>query len=496
MPTLDAADREVDSVPADSVRATRSGRKRTRQSAASSASVDEEEGRSVVAESEEELKTAPEEHSQPRAKKRSAAQKTDEQVDNEETAASAPVSGTTSAGEPDPTSIAALAAAAGVSEYEYQRMQNIRLKQEQLERLNLTGLSGELGLLQRAAPVRAKSRPKEKRVPQVGMRRSSRSSVRDPNYVPPPPIYVPELSAAEMYKHSRKEGPLALKDAHAFELEEEDQKEYDAVLAAFDHALLLSDPRTAGLEKKALASSYMQPNPISLPKLRMLGEGVKMVKDRATVIRAHPTVSLTNDFTIVAAADKNGRLGLAKYENDASPSRWASTVQVAEYAPHVNSMVELIWSHADAHLLYSASRDGSVRRLDIEQRMFDEFFADDDDGVSGMGMAHDQDTLYVGNRDGCVHVVDARADAASRRKTSATHRVGVKAVNACVVSPVDPHLLVTGGLDRVVRAWDLRKMVADKPVQEWTHAAAINSVYFSPSGSMVRPDTRARWNEA
>lgn len=391
----------------------------------------------------------------------------------------------------DVATLEELAASAGVSVYEYTRQQNIRLKNEQLQLLNLSGISSELGLRTKPTPTRT-NKQKVKKEPQTGTRRSMRASVRDPNYQPPPPIYVPEISATDAYKGTRKEGPLTLKDALPGELDEEDEKNYRDVLNSFDSALLLSDRRVAGLTDAGV-SAYRQSGAINQSKLRMLGNpnhslSMKVVKGRATAVRVHPTASLTNDFSLVAASDKNGQVGIAKYSNVAPVSTWHETFQVAQYAPHVNSVVDLHWSTLDSHLLYSGARDGSVRVLDVSAGMFNEVFVEDAThgaSCSGLGLAPDHRSVLVGDRAGFVHMVDVRsADGKKRRGTRL--EAGNKSINACVIHPTDQNMLVTGGLDRVVRAWDLRRFVPDKPIKEWTHQQAINSVTFSTSGDHVR----------
>ena len=389
--------------------------------------------------------------------------------------------------EGDDPELESKAEAAGLSVYEYLRQEQIRKKNERLQQLNLLGLSGELGLRTRPSVPRSSTGSKKRdfATPREGVRRSSRTSVRDPNYVAPPPIYVPEMTTYE--RAERKEGPILFKDALPRRYEEEFETAYQNVLTAFDKVLFTNDDKYEDLSLKA-TDLYRQAGAISKSNLRMIGDpnqpGMKVVQVRATTVKVHPTASLTNDFSLVAAGDKDGHVGIARYSNTAPITKWHETFSVAMYAPHAEALLDLQWSARDSHLLYSASRDGSVRALNVAAGQFDEIYVDDSrSSMSGLGIAPDSNTLLVGNRDGEVHLVDVRSGDGARKKRSHTKYVcGTKSIHSCVLNPLDPTMLVTGGLDRVVRAWDIRKFVADQPIKEWQHTQRINSVNFSPSG--------------
>jgi hypothetical protein len=294
-----------------------------------------------------------------------------ENSDDDEAAAAAADMGAMIDGSPvDPDDPEAMAASLGLSLYEYNRQQNIRLKNEQLSLLNLSGMASEIGLKRASGGgAAAAGRKREKKAPQEGFRRSLRSSVRDPNYVPPDPIYVPELtsSSSGWGRPDRPEGPLAFADAQADKEQEAfETKEMDNVLATLKSSLTLADANTAAAAAAAEAA-YAAPRAISQSTMPMLGEGPKIIRSRATMLSFHPTASLHSNLSVLAAGDKNGHLSITSFANDAPVAKWIDTVQLAQYRPHVGTVVELQWgSAAERHALYSASRDGSVRRMDVE----------------------------------------------------------------------------------------------------------------------------------
>jgi len=405
------------------------------------------------------------------------------------------------AGEGEEKDVEALAASLGLSVYEYNRQQNIRLKNEQLSLLNLSGMASDIGL-KRAAPARAASgkKKRERAAPVEGVRRSLRSSVRDPNYVPPPEIYIPEFTSTPAWQRpERKDGPIPFEEALADkEMEQPEKDEMAAVLAQLKSAMTLSDSGALALAEKG-ANGYGVPRAITQASMPMLGEGPKIIKARATVLSFHPAASLGSTRSILAVGDKNGFVSVASFANDAPVAKWIDTVQVAQYAPHVGSVVELQWgSPSERHALYTASRDGSVRRMDLQASVFEELWTEDPEegsALSAMTVSPDRHTLYVGDRAGVLHVVDTRAGSAAssavtrKAKSSRadTHQMQLSqnAINSLSINPLDKHMLASAGKDRTVRVWDLRKVVADKPLASWEHAYSVNSVEFSPSGRMM-----------
>jgi hypothetical protein len=197
----------------------------------------------------------------------------------------------------------AIAESLGMSLYEYNRQQNIRMKNEQLQMLNLQGVATEIGL-KRAAPARSSSGRKPKRAPVEGFRRSLRSAGA------PVDVYVPEMSSAGQSGWAQPErvsGPLAFDDtlAHS-ELSDADKAEMEAVLKTLQNSLKLSDASTQELASRALDGSYRKPRPISHTSCKMLGEGPKIINSRCTVLQFHPTASLNTNYSLLAAGDKKG----------------------------------------------------------------------------------------------------------------------------------------------------------------------------------------------
>lgn len=387
------------------------------------------------------------------------------------------------------------AAAAGLSLYEYKRQENIRLKNAQLQALNLAGgaLATEIGL-KRAAPAKRSTpyKKKPKAEPAVGVRRSTRSMVADPNYVAPPPLYDPD-AAVWAPRPDRVSGPVSFKDSMPDDLDDEESKDYNDLLHEFSSALRWGKDATSRTEK-AVRDTYGKPHSLAAKSMQMLGEGPRVIKSRCTTLSIHPTHSLTSDRTVLAAADKMGAVSLASYVNEAAtPDKWLESFRSAQFQPHNNSIVEVVWTTRDTQALFSASREGCVRRLDVEKEQWSEFWVESegDDGASASAfhLTPDQSMAWIGDRAGVIHGVDPRSDHGSRgsgKKAAQKLVVGEKSINAINFSPLDSNYFLTGGLDRIVKAWDIRSFKEDRPLNQWGHPdGAINSVCFSPSGQLA-----------
>lgn len=142
--------------------------------------------------------------------------------------------------------------------------------------------------------------------------------------------------------------------------------------------------------------------------------------------------------------------------------------------------------------LTSASRDGTIRKLDITKETFELIYCTEDSwpdsgleyvGV-GEGAAANPSLLYLAGTEGAMGVVDTR----SKKKLTWYMDGHDKKCNSLIPNPANPNHLVTASLDRSVRLWDARMIGGNKDNTKsllWSldYSLSCNNAIWSPTGS-------------
>lgn len=186
---------------------------------------------------------------------------------------------------------------------------------------------------------------------------------------------------------------------------------------------------------------------------------------------------------ILAAADKRGNVGIWKVDEEEE-----GFDGVVQCTPHSQYVSGLAWSSGSGTAsLFTASYDGSVRKLDAEKKCFIYEWGDEDMEYSSMALSPsegDSNILCLGDNQGCLDRIDTRQK--KKRIDAAPVLIHNRKVNTVHMDPRAPHLMVTSSTDSTVAVWDMRKFGSPKKTKavcEGSHRQTCQSAYFAPDGS-------------
>lgn len=276
-----------------------------------------------------------------------------------------------------------------------------------------------------------------------------------------------------------------------------------------------------------------------MKRLQLVPDDVaKVTKDATTHLAFHPTT----DTLIIACADKKGNVGLwhvneGQYElpaeaRTAEPllkraavaSEGASEAPATEgkeqaatsgavsldgpaaggnaaggdsgsssgfdgvlalAPPHYEYICGLKWAGGSGRgaSLFTASYDGSLRRLDVARGVSELVVSSEDAEYSCMDVTSDGRTALLGDNEGAVVLVDTRQAPAPASGGGALTVHGKK-VNTLSIEPLQEQVFATASTDTSIRLWDLRAWgKGAKPLATAGHSQACQAALFAPDGS-------------
>ncbi|KAK5188624.1 hypothetical protein LTR16_008220, partial [Cryomyces antarcticus] len=176
------------------------------------------------------------------------------------------------------------------------------------------------------------------------------------------------------------------------------------------------------------------------------------------------------DKPLVFAGDKLGNLGIfdgsqnapeVKVEDDEEEDEVAEPA-ITAFKLHTRTISAFQFSHSDPNVLYSASYDSSIRKLDLNKGVAVEIYAPSDKSedapLSGVEIARTEpNVIYFTTLAGTFGIHDMRTPAGKSGGTQ-TFQLSEKKIGGFTLHPAQSHLLATASLDRMLKIWDLRKI--------------------------------------
>jgi WD repeat-containing protein 76 len=178
----------------------------------------------------------------------------------------------------------------------------------------------------------------------------------------------------------------------------------------------------------------------------------------------HPTA----DRPLIFAGDKMGNLGLfdasqnspgVKAEDNGDDEELGDRPEpaITAFKLHSRTISSFLFP-ADPSFLYSGSYDSSIRRLDLQKEVAVEVYApasmDDDEPISGIDIPYtDPNIMYFSTLNGSFGRHDVRTPSDTE-----IWQLSEKKIGGFSLHPLQPHLVATASLDRMLRIWDLRKI--------------------------------------
>lgn len=188
-----------------------------------------------------------------------------------------------------------------------------------------------------------------------------------------------------------------------------------------------------------------------------------MTPERIYALGFHPTP----DKPLVFAGDKLGNMGLfdasqtgsevkAEQDDDDEEAEDPEPA-ITAFKIHSRTITSFVFP-ADGNILYSGSYDSSIRKLDLQKGVAMEIVApdspDEELPISSIAMpSSDQNVLYFSTLAGQFGRHDVRTPSETE-----IWQLGGKKIGGFSLHPLQPHLVATASLDRMLKIWDLRKI--------------------------------------
>ncbi|KAF8662281.1 hypothetical protein HU200_056486 [Digitaria exilis] len=197
-----------------------------------------------------------------------------------------------------------------------------------------------------------------------------------------------------------------------------------------------------------------------------------------TVMTAAPRVLPLADRAVVAVGTDFGHLMFW----DATSSSRAGADGMFWYRPHTQA-VSGITAHPSVPLkIYSCSRNGEIRLMDLEKEIFSMVHFCNDSVLSLCQSPDNRNCLYFGKGSGDLKAFDERAG-----KISSTWQLHRDSISSIDFNPQNTYMLATSSLDNTACLWDLRnmQMLKAQSLKVVEHKMRVHSAYFSPTGSIL-----------
>ncbi|KAG9456248.1 hypothetical protein H6P81_000756 [Aristolochia fimbriata] len=363
-----------------------------------------------------------------------------------------------------------------LTQYERERLENIRRNGEMMAALKLQHKANELSTAAKRPRQEIKSfnNDLEKKKPKIEapivIRRSLRSRGLPPDSstaagleddLLPSPGRFNSQSSPQGFPVDRS-GPLAVKEAHSGGAD--DRLLLDTILCMSENAPLCPAKKF----KEGTASG------LNLESLTLKEENVaRVVRGRILNVRFLPS----GDRTVVIVGDKLGNVGF--WDVDRKEGEGDG---IYVYSPHSAPVSGISVQPYSLCKIFTSCYDGFLRLMDVGEEKFNVVYSGDEAIFSLSQLSSESGSLYFCEGRGGFKIWDLKTGKASSSFSLHTDRI-----NSIDFNPANTNLVATSSTDGTACIWDLRSIRkgAPKSVSTITHKKAVHSAYFSPSGNYL-----------
>ncbi|KAI8984159.1 WD40-repeat-containing domain protein [Mycotypha africana] len=382
-----------------------------------------------------------------------------------------------------------------LSEYEKQRLKNIKENEELLRNLDLPQLfdsksrsaspsgSSNKKILKQHMPA------KKKKEPQLPTRSSARLRGKEPD--------LTDLKRS-LDDDGIAEESAAKKTKIIDTLDEKDQKRLlNAMKTALKDIPNITPKQKEGIlgetEEKENSKHEKTDSALreTLEKLqiRHTWTTIKVTPDRITGALFHPSATKL----LACAIDTGGYLGI--WDIDYQRQEVDDEVEdqeepaVYQYRPHTRSCTDIHFNPTNPSKLLTSAYDGYIKVYDMNKAEFETINLNEQYPITTFDITNDGHSLWFSTSEGELGLMDLRAKATEHMIVNPRD----KKVGCIQLNPTNQHLMALSSNDRTLTFWDTRKWIANRtkrsgnqdtvePLQVVEHGYSVTSCYWSPNG--------------
>uniref|UniRef100_A0A7N0RAE3 WD repeat-containing protein 76 n=1 Tax=Kalanchoe fedtschenkoi TaxID=63787 RepID=A0A7N0RAE3_KALFE len=356
-----------------------------------------------------------------------------------------------------------------MTEYERQRLENIRRNEEMMAALRIQSKLSQLSAATQQKKDEEKSyrRSGKKRIePEtpIVVRRSLRARGLPPDASTAKGLQYDETEIKDHVKlevnkqperwHPKSSGPISMSEAYSS-----------------DHSDKPLIQRILGLSEDGVNPCVQ---PLDLGSLSLEPDNVaRLMPGRILALQFSPS----NHSHIIASGNTFGEI--AFWDVDSGHEEGGGLYL---YRPFSSPVSGIVFQPNTPSKVYTSCYSGLIRLMDAEKEVFDMIHSAEY-GIFSLAQRPGSDKCVTfGDGSGTLSVFDE-----SMGKFANSWSVHENKINSIDYNLVNPHLVATSSTDRTACIWDLRKIVKDKPkpLKIANHKRSVQSAYFSPSGSCL-----------
>ncbi|KAG5564195.1 hypothetical protein RHGRI_000405 [Rhododendron griersonianum] len=369
-----------------------------------------------------------------------------------------------------------------LTEYERRRLENIKRNDQMLASLNIRFKINDLTASAKRQRAQTKVIPEKKSKPETPI--ATRRSLRRRGMPPPDTSTAGDLKKEDsdetltktpklLTKRKKnpklkpKLGPITMKDAYCGDAT--DQKLAETIIGVSKNSQLGN-----GDENESLGYPIRVSGCVDLGAVKLEPKNIaRVVPGRILTVRFFPSM----DMKLVAVGNKFGNIGF--WNVDAKEEDGDG---IYLYQPHSAPVSGIVVQPCSLSKVYSSCYDGFLRLMDVEKELFNVLYSSDDAIFSIAQRPNEVKSLYFAKGQGIVNMWDERAGKALTPWVLHEERI-----NTIDFSTDNTNIMATSSSDGTACIWDLRFVDAVKPklLKAVSHDRAVQSAYFSPSGSCL-----------